>query len=75
MSTDPTPDPRRHDAGMDPSPDQTGPGEVDERSGATEHPDRHLARDDADDMVTHPLNPPPERRSQRRAQRDERPGS
>ena len=38
-------------------------------------PEHHPARNDADDLVTHPLNPPPERRSQRRAQRDERPGS
>lgn len=40
-----------------------------------EAPEHHPARNDADDLVTHPLNPPPERRSQRRAQRDERPGS
>ena len=34
------------------------------------HPDR-----DEDKVVTHPLNPPPEQRSTRRAQEDERPGS
>ncbi len=37
--------------------------------------DPHLVREDEDEAVTHPLNPDPERRSTRIAQRDERPGS
>jgi hypothetical protein len=36
------------------------------------HPDRE---EEEDRPVTHPLNPPPERRSTRRAEEDERPGS
>jgi hypothetical protein len=36
------------------------------------HPDRD---EEEDTPVTHPLNPPPEHRSTRRAQDDERPGS
>lgn len=39
------------------------------------HPDKDDEHQDADTEVTKPLNPPSERRSTRRAEKDERPGS
>ena len=57
------------------SPDDVDTDNADDMSAAPKDTDPHLVREDEGEAVTHPLNPDPERRSQRKAQRDERPGS